>query len=217
MAGFFAGIAHTPISTLLMVSELTGNYNLLVPTMWVCAITFILCRNYTIYEKQVFSRFDSPVHRKEYLMSILDEIKVKDIMVKNPETIPENMIFKEILEYIPKTKYTIFPVVNSKGELEGIISFHNIRDIVFEEGLENLIVAKDLVDEKTEKIFPDSNLTEAVEKFGMSEADMLPVVDKNNPKKLLGIITRKDIMKAYDQHIKEHKKLIEEKKKKEFV
>ncbi len=217
MAGFFAGIAHTPISTLLIVSELTGNYNLLVPTMWVCAITFILCRNYTIYEKQVFSRFDSPVHKKEYLMSILEEIKVGDIMVKNPETIPENMVFKDILEYIPKTKFTIFPVVNSKGELIGIISFHNIRDIVFEEGLENLVVAKDLVDEKTEKIYPDSNLMEAVEKFGMSESDMLPVVDKKDPKKLLGIITRKDIMKAYNEHAKEHKKLIEEKKQKEFI
>ncbi len=217
MAGFFAGIAHTPISTLLMVSELTGNYNLLVPTMWVCAITFILCRNYTIYEKQVFSRFDSPIHKKEYLMSILEDIKVSDIMVKNPETIPENMVFKDILEYIPKTKFTIFPVVNSKGELEGIISFHNIRDIVFEEGLENLVVAKDLVDEKTEKIYPDSNLMEAVEKFGMSESDMLPVVDKKDPKKLLGIITRKDIMKAYNEHAKEHKKMIEEKKQKEFI
>ena len=217
MAGFFAGIAHTPISTLIIVSELTGNYNLLVPTMWVCAITFVLCRNYTIYEMQVFSRFDSPVHRKEYLMSILEEIKVEDIMVKNPETIPENMVFKDILEYIPKTKYTIFPVINNKGELEGIISFHNIRDIVFEEGLENLVVAKDLVDEKTERIYPDNNLAEAIEKFGMSETEMLPVVDKENPKKLLGIITRKDIMKAYDEHVKQHKKMIEEKKKKEFI
>ncbi len=217
MAGFFAGIAHTPISTLLMVSELTGNYNLLVPTMWVCAITFILCRNYTIYEKQVFSRFDSPIHRKEFVMTLLEEMKIKDIMVKNPETIPEGMVFKDILEYIPKTKYTIFPVVNNKGELEGIISFHNIRDIVFEDGLENLVVAKDLIDPKMDVIYPDDNLLEAVEKFGTSELEMLPVVDKNNPKKLLGIITRKDIMKAYDKHAKEYKKAMEEKKSKEFI
>ena len=217
MAGFFAGIAHTPISTLLMVSELTGNYNLLVPTMWVCAITFILCRNYTIYEKQVFSRFDSPVHRKEYLMSILEDIKISDIMVKDPETIPESMVFKDLLEYIPKTKYTIFPVVNKDGKLEGIISFHNIRDIVFEDGLENLVVAKDLIEPKMEVIYPDDNLMNAVEKFGMSDLEMLPVVDKKDPKKLLGIITRKDVMKAYDEHSKKQRKMLEEKKAKEFI
>ncbi len=216
MAGFFAGIAHTPISTLLMVSELTGNYNLLVPTMWVCAISFVLCRNYTIYEKQVFSRYDSPVHRKEFILSLLEDIKVSDIMVKDPETIPDNMVFKDILDYIPRTKYTIFPVVNSKGELEGIISFHNIRDIVFEEGLENLVVAKDLIDSKMETIHPDDNLMDVIEKFGMSDAEMLPVVDKNEPKKLLGIITRKDVMKAYDEKVKKHRELLKAKKK-EFI
>src|SRR5690606_41228291 len=74
MAGFFAGCAHAPISTIIMVSELTGDYSLLVPTMWVSTLCFILCQRWTLYEKQVASRVDSPAHRGDFLVDVLEEI-----------------------------------------------------------------------------------------------------------------------------------------------
>jgi len=202
MAGFFAGIAHTPISTLIMVSELTGNYDLLVPTMFVCALTFILNRNVTIYEKQVFSRLDSPAHRKEFQLAILEDIKISEIMIKDVETIPENMTFKNILNFIKNSKYTNFPVLDADKNLIGIISFDNIRDIVFEEGLENIVVAKELVDEKLITFTPEKSLLDAAEAFGMSEVEMIPVVGSDNSKKMIGIITRRDVMKAHNKYLK---------------
>jgi len=63
MAGFFAGIAHAPISTIIMVSEMTGNYGLLVPAMWVCSITFLTSTGVSLYRLQVASRGDSPAHQ----------------------------------------------------------------------------------------------------------------------------------------------------------
>lgn len=65
MAGFFAGCAHAPISTIIMVSEITGDYQLLLPTMWVSTICFLLNRRWTLYIKQVPTRMDSPAHRDE--------------------------------------------------------------------------------------------------------------------------------------------------------
>ncbi|NOY13137.1 MAG: chloride channel protein, partial [Deltaproteobacteria bacterium] len=62
MAGFFAGVANAPIATLIMVSELTGNYSLLAPLMLVCVVAMLVMRKNTIYEKQVARRFDSPAH-----------------------------------------------------------------------------------------------------------------------------------------------------------
>ena len=199
MAGFFAGIAHTPISTLLMVSELTGNYNLLVPTMFVCAITFILNRKITLYEKQMFSRLDSPAHRNEFQFSLLEDIKVKEIMVTDVVTIPENMPFKQIIEFIPSTKYTTFPVVDKENNLLGVITFNNIKDIVFEKGLENIVVASELIDENLEILFPDNNLIDAMNTFGLVDIEMIPIVNKENTKKMIGIITRTDVMKAHNE------------------
>jgi chloride channel protein, CIC family len=62
MAGFFAACAHAPISTIIMVAEITGDYQLLLPTMWVSMICFLLNRRWTLYIKQVPTRMDSPAH-----------------------------------------------------------------------------------------------------------------------------------------------------------
>ncbi len=204
MAGFFAGIAHTPISTLIMVSELTGNYDLLVPTMFVCAISFILNRNVTIYEKQVHSRIDSPAHKKEFQFSILDDIKIADIMVTDVKTIPENMPFKKIKEFIPSTPYTNFPVVGKEGNIIGIISFNKIKDIVFEEGLEDIVLARELIEENLVTLTPDKNLLDAINAFGTTEAEMIPILDKNDSMKMVGIITRNDVMKAHKYSIQKY-------------
>ena len=63
MAGFFAGCAHAPFATIVMVAEITGDYQLLLPTMWVSMICFLLNRRWTLYIKQVPTRMDSPAHR----------------------------------------------------------------------------------------------------------------------------------------------------------
>jgi CIC family chloride channel protein len=63
MAGFFAAAAKTPFSTIVMVSEMTGNYNLLLPTLWVCSLSFFLSDPHSIYSEQMESLAASPVHR----------------------------------------------------------------------------------------------------------------------------------------------------------
>ena len=62
LAGFFAAAAKTPLSTLVMVSEMTGNYNLLLPALWVCLLSFLLSDQQSIYSEQVVDRLASPVH-----------------------------------------------------------------------------------------------------------------------------------------------------------
>ena len=76
MAGFFAGVANAPIATLIMVSELTGNYSLLAPLMLVCVVAMLVMRKNTIYEKQVANRFQSPAHMGDFVIDILAGIKV---------------------------------------------------------------------------------------------------------------------------------------------
>ena len=79
MCGFFAGAASTPISTIIMVSEMTGSYELLLPSMWVCGITFLLCGRFTIYTKQVPNRAFSNAHKGEFLVPLLQKLHVRDV------------------------------------------------------------------------------------------------------------------------------------------
>ena len=72
MAGFFSAAANTPISTIIMVSEMTGSYSLLVPTMWVASLSYILGRGATLYKKQLDNHFDAPEQMGEMMSEILD-------------------------------------------------------------------------------------------------------------------------------------------------
>ena len=71
MAGFFAAAAKTPISTLVMVSEMTGGYRCLLPALWVCVLAFMLSDKQSIYSSQVESRSRSPAHRGSFVRDVL--------------------------------------------------------------------------------------------------------------------------------------------------
>jgi CIC family chloride channel protein len=82
MAAIFSGAARTPISTLIMVAEMTGGYGLIVPAMLANILAFMVQtslthgRRYpTLYESQVASREDSPVHRGVFVRRALDLIE----------------------------------------------------------------------------------------------------------------------------------------------
>ncbi len=199
MAGFFAAASNAPISTVIMVSEMTGNYNLLVPTMWVCAIASTLGRRWSIYEKQVDTRYDSPAHYGDFVKDHLEELYVRDIY--NPEAaflyIPEHMTLREFIPVMTETDQQNFPVVDRDGRLTGIFSIADVRDILVERDLDNLLIMKEIADEEVTAVEMGENLASALRKFTELEVDKLPIVDGADDHKILGMIRRRDVISAY--------------------
>ena len=101
MAGFFTAVSNTPISTIIFVSEMTDSYQLLLPSLFVCAISFMVSGPWTIYQKQVKNRVASAAHAGEFMVDVLQMIKVQDLvhLVKKVETIPQNMPFLEFKQF----------------------------------------------------------------------------------------------------------------------
>jgi CIC family chloride channel protein len=87
MAAFFSGAAKVPLAAMIMVAEMTGNYNFLIPAMFACSFSYVASGNCTIYGKQVERRVDSPAHLGDFSIDLLDEIKVKDIMTRRVITV----------------------------------------------------------------------------------------------------------------------------------
>ena len=87
MAGFFAAAAKTPFSTIIIVSEMTGGYNLLLPSLWVCTLSFILSDEQSIYASQVESRSRSPAHKASYVRQVLAEVCVSKFLLPG-QTVP---------------------------------------------------------------------------------------------------------------------------------
>jgi CIC family chloride channel protein len=208
MAGFFAAASNAPISTIIMVSEMTGNYNLLVPAMWVCSIAFIIGRRWSIYEKQVMTRADSPAHQGDFVKDLLEDMHVRDIFPEDSSliTIPENMTLKEFIPIMTETHQQSFPVVNDKGEMTGIFSINDVRDILVERDLDNLLIMREIADDNIPYVSMDENLATVLQKFAECDMDTLPVVEREGSNRLKGMVRRRDVIISYYKKLNELKK-----------
>jgi CIC family chloride channel protein len=206
MAGFFAGCAHAPISTIVKVSELTGDYSLLVPTMWVSTLCFILCQRWTLYEKQVPSRLDSPAHRGDFLVDVLEGITVKDVPWKDRQTVPEGMPLKEIVQLLATSRQHYFPVVDAEGRFIGIFSTDDVRGYIYNELIWTLANARDVMSTRVVSVTPQDDLNTALTRFTELNLDELPVVARDNSSRLLGMLRRKDAIACYNQRLIAHRK-----------
>ncbi len=199
MGGFFAGVAKCPLAGIVMACEMSASYTLLVPLMLVStAAIIILGRKTSLYDKQVFSRLVSPAHLGEFARGLLEEMRVREAVVERQVTaIPEDMRFGELLHTVTHSDDTYFPVVNTAGKMTGILSINDIRVIMFEETVAQLIVAKDVATPNVVRVFWDESLQEALEKMALIQVDELPVVREENPDEIVTMISKRDIISFY--------------------
>ena len=201
MAGFFAGAAHAPISTIIMVSELTGDYGLLLPTMWVSTVCFVLCNRWTLYDQQLASRLDSPAHRGDFLVDVLEGINVGDIQLEQRPTVFQGTKLKEIVQLIAASRQHYFPVVDHDGRFIGVFSSDDVRSHLFNESLWELANARDVMTTQVVTVTPEDDLNTALKRFTDLNLDELPVVDAITPSRLVGMLRRRDAIACYNEKL----------------
>jgi CIC family chloride channel protein len=179
-----------------MVCELTQGYGLLAPLMLASALCLVLNRNISLYENQVDNKFESPAHIDDATINILENLQVKDFYQPGRVTIlEEGTSLKALTDIIANTNELYFPVRNYKDEITGILAVQDLRKVLFEDSLYDLLVAKDMA-RKAVLLAPEDNLYTALLKFVDSDLGQIPVVDYNNPEKILGLLAREDVFKA---------------------
>ncbi|HID43328.1 MAG TPA: CBS domain-containing protein [Archaeoglobaceae archaeon] len=202
MIALFGGISKAPIAVMIMICEMTGNYSLFFPAMVSVAISYIITGKRTIYIEQVETKADSPAHRAEMLVDVLEDIKVREAMVPEDRVVivsPHNTIL-DVMKMVEETGHIGYPVME-KGEIVGIITFEDIEKVPVEERAERLV--RDVMTEDIIHIHEDDSLEVALKKLVSYDIGRLPVVDRHNKKKLIGLLTRSDIMKAHAKEVAE--------------
>ncbi|MFQ5650034.1 MAG: chloride channel protein [bacterium] len=200
MAAFFAGAANVPVSTTIIITEMTGSYTLLVPLIFTSTLAFIIARKWSIYSQQLKNRAESPAHRGDLIVDILKEIPVKAAYRPdaNMPLIENNMAVQRILPLFSDRDEDCFPVVNSEREITGLLSMSSLRAVIGEEEIDNIIVAEDI---KTVfvSVTLEENLHEALVTFLKTKYSSLPVVAKDRPDKVLGLLSYRDLIATYDE------------------
>lgn len=164
--------------------------------MWVVAISFLLSSRYSIEHYQARDRAHSKIHKYEYIRDVLESIKVKDLMKTQFASVDSSTKLSKIYDILSKTKQTDIPVLDKNKNIMGIITLHVLKSILGENELADFLVAEDIANKDVISTTPDENLNHILHKIGFKEINTVPVVDKNG--KISGIITRKDIIKAYN-------------------
>lgn len=207
MAGFFAGAARAPFSTIIMVSELTGGYELLLPTMWVSTLCFTLSGRFGLYPSQVPTRVESPAHRGDFLIDVLEGLSVGKVY--DPQAaivkVNESMSLEHIVKLLAQTKQHYFPVVNDAGKLIGIFTDDDVREYLYDPTLWTLANARDVMSNRVVVVTPDDDLNTAIQAFTMTAIDELPVVSAADRGELLGTIRQKDAVAEYNRRVREIK------------
>ncbi len=207
MAGFFAAVSKAPISTIIFVSEMTNSYHLLLPSLLVCSLAFLLSRRWTIYVKQVKSPIESNAHRGDFFVDVLATIRVRELIpqLRKVKLIPENMTFRKFREVFRESQQHYFPVVNKEGKLTGIFSINDVRRIIFDQELGDLVLMRDVANSDIIFTTPVEDLNEVLKKFTVRNLNRLPVVKDEDHSILLGMLDRREVIQFYNQRVQEIK------------
>ncbi|MCC7145809.1 MAG: chloride channel protein [Phycisphaeraceae bacterium] len=205
MACFFAAAGKTPLSALILVSEVTSSYQLLLPSMWVCALAYLLSRGWTLYAKQVASRRDSPAHRSDFIIDVLSGLSIRDAMPRaNLQfvTVPLQEPLADIAHLMANTRQTSFPVVDAQGRYYGLFGLADIRRYLYDaDDISLLAVAQDLASPTVKPLSLDMDLGTAISQFAQGDFEELPVIDPQKPQQVIGLLRRVDVIAAYSARL----------------
>ncbi|GBD33038.1 H(+)/Cl(-) exchange transporter ClcA [bacterium HR33] len=201
MAGLIAGSTHAPLTAIMIVFEMTGDYALILPLMLCGAIAYLTARRmhpYSIYSQWLALKGEQITSGQD--TAILERLKVRDCYNPNPHVIGETATVSQIIEAIAQSPQTEFPVLDSNLHLVGMITYDDLRQVLSSrESLAPVILAGDLASQEFERVTPDDSLRTALQRISVRGSHYLPVVDSANGNRLLGLISRQDILTAYDR------------------
>lgn len=200
MGCFYGGIAHTPVSSLVMVCEMAGTYDLLPSLMLTSGLCFVLLRRVNLYSKQPVSRFQSPAHAGEESLDVLKRLKVEDVFRKDGIVLLETRqglaSLVDAIAAAPDWQDS-FPVLDDKGTLRGIVSSDVIRTTMKEDTVGLRIIAADVMLPSVH-VTPHDDLHTALERFLGSGLHELPVIEGG---KVVGLLDEAHITRAYHDYL----------------
>jgi CIC family chloride channel protein len=201
MGAVLGAALHAPMMAIILLFELTNNYLIILPLMISVIIANLVARwllPYSIYTFKLHIKGLEVDHGRE--VEVLRKLKVRDIMATDAVVVPENVTLKEIFNMMFSSgDVTTIWVNDMQGNLSGAISLQHLKDVMFVdvEGFDQLVLGRDLAFDHLVHVHPDDDLVTVTEKFEYRDLDELPVVERDNHSKLVGVVTRRTALNAY--------------------
>ncbi|MBW2467801.1 MAG: chloride channel protein [Deltaproteobacteria bacterium] len=202
MGAVVAATTHGPLQAILIIFEMTSDYKIILPLMITCIISCIVARKLcgeSIYTFKLIRRGINIRGGKE--VNILNSIPVKNVMYHTVEMIPETFLLKDLAKKLPQSRSNNFVVVDENEKITGVLTFLDYYNNLFNGKLDKQMTVKDIMTKDVVTVSIEDHLGTAMEKITAGDYSILPVVKADDPQKMAGILTRRDILEAYDQAV----------------
>ncbi len=195
MAGVMAAVMHAPLMAIFLTAELTGGYELFLPLLIVSTIsygTIKLFEKYSIYTMRLAQRGELLTHHKD--KAVLTLLKMNSVIETDFMTVRPEMSLKEMVDVISKSNRNLFPVVNDRNELLGIVLLDDIRNIMFRPDLYRRMHVRKFMSMPPARIEVGENMEKVMRTFDITGAWNLPVVENG---KYVGFVSKSKIFNSY--------------------
>ncbi len=200
MAAVFGGAAYAPITSIIIIFEMSGDYRIILPLMTAVVISG-MTSNFlgpdTIYTLKLRRRgIDILAPRRDDPLAL---IHVADVMTRDVVTLADTLPLPEILKRFRGHSFSSFPVQDGKGRLLGVLGYEELREVLMSERTPEDLVARDLMRAAPAVGHPEQALSDVMETMARQGVGRLPVVSKDDRAALLGIISERDVLAAYQR------------------
>ena len=191
MGSFIAATTGAPLMAILMAFELTLDYSI-TPYLMVNCVVAYYCSG--IFEKRFM--YGESLERKgaAFFNQQLAEVNLQDLVRFDPITLPKNATFTQIAEAFVQHRYQHIYIVDQETRLLGAISLHDVKTFLDRPELESVVIAADIMDEDFPRVSTAQGMNEALHQFSAAHSERLPVVDSLHSKRLIGSISKTDII-----------------------
>lgn len=195
MCGVMSGVLHAPLTAIFLIAEITSGYTLFVPLMLVSAISFVTnsyFEKHSLYTKSLIETGDLIQHDKD--RQVLSLINLKKIIESDVLTIKSEATLQDLVQLVKKSKRNIFPVLSEEGQLEGIITLDDIREVMFDLEAQQNMEVKSFMQRPPTTVHPKDDMQTVMNKFEVTQAWNLPVIENE---KYIGLLSKSRIFNAY--------------------
>ena len=202
MAGLMSGVMHAPLTGIFLIAELTGGYHLFMPLMIVSVISYLtimIFEPHSLYAMRLAQKGELLTHNKD--RNVLTLLKMDSVLETDFITIHPEMTLGELVKVISESKRNIFPVIDHKGHLKGILLLDEVRNIMFQPRLYKRFTVSQLMTSPLAILKFDLPMEKVMETFEDTGAWNLPVVDAE--RRYLGFVSKSKIFNSY-RHVLVH-------------
>ena len=201
MAGILSGLFHAPLTAIFLIGEITGGYNLMIPLMIVSSISYAVSKRFEKHSMDVkILAENGDVFTGNKDKNVMQSIDVLELITTDVATVGLHNSLHALVEIHQNSKQQLFPVVDEKNILLGIVYFENIKTLILSALKINYTTISEVMQQPHDTVMFDDGVESVLEKFDLSDKDIFPVIKYG---KFMGLISKIDILEAYRKVLKE--------------